>query len=61
MSELIDITIDADEQRIVVHGLSDLRNSLLREGKPTEDVDVAILKIANASPRRRRRADREAR
>ena len=24
MSELIDITIDADEQRIVVHGLSDI-------------------------------------
>ena len=61
MEEQVVIAINPDEQRIVVRGLSDFRNALIREGKPTDDLDDAIIKIATASPRRKRRADREAR
>ena len=61
MEEQVVISINPDEQRIVVRGLSDFRNALIREGKPTDDLDDAIIKIATAGPRRKRRADREAR
>lgn len=61
MQEEITVTMDPTEQRIIVRGLADFRNSLIRDGKPTDVLDNTILKIATASPRRKRRAEREAR
>ena len=50
------------EQRLLVRGLTDFRNGVLRAGRPTEDVDGLILKVIDAPTRReRRRSDREAR
>lgn len=42
------VTLDDFEQRLMVKGLTDLRNDALREGKPTEDVDELILKVIDA-------------
>jgi hypothetical protein len=42
------ITLDAFEHRLIVGGLNDYRNSLIREGRPTEDLNELILKLINA-------------
>lgn len=56
------LSLNGYEQRLMVRGLTDFRNSALRDGKPTEDVDGLILKVIDApSKRRKGRADREAR
>ena len=56
------VTLDSFEQRLMVSALTDFRNDLLREEKPTEDVDGLILKVIDASPQKgRKKADRAAR
>ena len=56
------ITLDDFEQRLLVSGLADFRNDLIREEKPTEDVDDLILKVIDApTQKEKRKADREAR
>ena len=56
------LLLDDFEQRLVVNGLTEFRNDLLREEKPTEDVDDLILKVIDAPTKReKRRAEREAR
>lgn len=56
------IMLDDFEQRLMVNGLTDFRNDLLREDKPTEDVDNLILKVIDAPMKKeKRRSDREAR
>lgn len=56
------VILDDFEQRLMVNGLTDFRNDLLRENKPTEDVDNLILKVIDAPARKeKRRSDREAR
>ena len=56
------IVLDDFEQRLIVNGLTEFRNDLLREEKPTEDVDDLILKVIDAPTKReKRRAEREAR
>ena len=56
------VTLDSFEQRLMVNALTDFRNDLLREEKPTEDVDGLILKIIDAAPQKeRKKADRAAR
>ena len=56
------VTLNDYEQRLMVRGLTDIRNDALRDGKPTEDVDDLILKVIDAPTRReKRRSDREAR
>ena len=46
----------------MVSALTDFRNDLLREEKPTEDVDGLLLKVIDAVPRKeRKKADRAAR
>ena len=56
------VMLDDFEQRLMVNGLTDFRNDLLRENKPTEDVDNLILKVIDAPARKeKRRSDREAR
>lgn len=56
------VILDDFEQRLMVNGLTDFRNDLLREDKPTEDVDNLILKVIGAPTRKKkRRTNREAR
>lgn len=56
------VTLDDFEQRLMVSGLADFRNDLIREDKPTEDVDDLILKVIDAPTKKeKRRADRETR
>lgn len=42
------VTLDSQEQRLMVKGLTGFRNDAIREGKPTEDVDNLILKVIDA-------------
>ena len=42
------IIITKFEQRILVRALAELRNQLLGDSKPTEDVNDLILKIIDA-------------
>ena len=56
------VTLDSFEQRLLVSALTDFRNELLREEKPTEDVDGMILKVIDAVPQKeRKKADRAVR
>ena len=56
------IAVDDFEHRLMVNGLTDFRNDLIKEDKPTEDVDELILKVIDAPTRKeKRKADREAR
>ena len=56
------ITLDDFEQRLMVSGLADFRNDLIRDDKPTEDVDELILKVIDAPTQKEtRKAGREAR
>lgn len=56
------VTLDDFEQRLMVSGLMDFRNDLLRDEKPTEDINDLILKAIDAPTKKeKRRAGREAR
>lgn len=56
------ITLDDFEQRLMVSGLMDFRNNLLKEEKPTEDINDLILKVIDAPTKKeKRRFDREER
>lgn len=56
------VTLDDFEQRLMVSGLMDFRNDLLRDEKPAEDINDLILKAIDAPTKKeKRRADREAR
>lgn len=56
------VTLDDFEQRLMVSSLMDFRNDLLRDEKPTEDINDLILKAIDAPAKKeKRRADREAR
>lgn len=61
-SEKVVVTLDNFEQRLMVSGLADFRNDLIRDAKPTQDVDELILKVIDAPTRKeKRKAQREAR
>lgn len=56
------MTLDSFEQRLLVGALTDFCNELIREERPTEDVDVLLLKVIDAAPQKeRKKADRAAR
>ena len=56
------VTLDSFEQRLLVGALTDFRNELIREERPTEDVDVLLLKVIDVAPQKeRKKADRAAR
>ena len=56
------VTLDDFEQRLMVSGLMDFQNDLLRDEKPTEDINDLILKAIDAPTKKeKRRVDREAR
>ena len=60
--EKVVVTLDDFEQRLLVNGLTDFRNDLLREDKPTEDINELIMKVIDAPTRKeKKKADREAR
>lgn len=60
--EKVVVSLDDFEQRLMVNGLTDFRNDLLREDKPTEDINELILKVIDAPTRKeKKKADREAR
>lgn len=60
--EKVVVMLDDFEQRLMVSGLADYRNDLIRDAKPTEDVDDLILKVIDAPTKKeKRKADREAR
>lgn len=60
--EKVVVTLTDFEQRLMVNGLADFRNALIRNAKPTEDLDDLILKVIDApTQREKRKADREAR
>lgn len=60
--EKVVVTLDNFEQRLMVSGLADFRNDLIRDEKPTEGVDELILKVIDAPPEKvRKKADRAAR
>jgi len=61
-NEKVVVELDDFEQRLMVSGLADFRNDLIRDDKPTEDVDDLILKVIDAPTKKeKRRTDREAR
>lgn len=41
------------EYRLMVGGLAGFRNDLIREEKPTEDVNVLLLKVIDAPKKKR--------
>jgi hypothetical protein len=56
------ISIDDFEHRLMVNGLTGFRNDLIREEKPTEDVDELLLKVIDAPTKKeKKKADREER
>ena len=60
--EKVVVTLDGFEQRLMVTGLADFRNDLIRAEKPTEDVDGLLLKVIDApTQKEKKKADREAR
>ena len=42
------VELNGFEYRLMVNGLSDFRNDLIRDQKPTEDVDNLLLKVIDA-------------
>lgn len=56
------VNVNDYEHRLMVSGLSEFRNQLIRDGRPTEDVDDLLLKIIDAPYRYpKRRTDRDER
>ena len=55
------LVISDDEQGLMVNGLMDFRNSLIKQDKPTEDVNDLIIRIIDAPTKKLWRAEYEAR
>ncbi len=56
------ITVDDFDHRLMVNGLNNFRNDLIKKDKPTEDVDELILKVIDAPTKKeKKKADREGR
>ncbi len=49
------------EQGLMVNGLMDFRNNLLKQDRPTEDVNDLILRVIDAPVKKLRRTEYEAR
>ena len=53
------IQVSDYEQRLMVKGLNEFRNDLIREGKPTEDINTLLLKVIDTPVKKSgRKADR---
>ena len=56
------IKVNDFEQRLLVNGMNRFRNDLIRDDKPTEDIDDLLLKVIDApTQKEKKKADREAR
>ena len=55
------MTLENFDQRLMVNSLVEFKNDLLRQGKPTEDVENLIMKVIDAPPVKEKRRDRETR
>ena len=55
------LILDDVEQGLMVNGLMDFRNHLLKQDKPTEDINQLILRVIDAPTKKLWRADYEAR
>lgn len=54
------IQVSDYEQRLMVNGLNAFRNDLIREGKPTEDINALLIKVIDAPEKKlKRKFDRE--
>ena len=54
------VTLDSFEQRLMVSALTDFRNDLIRDGKPTEDINALLMKVIDALEKKpKRKLDRE--
>ena len=42
------LNLSSFEKRLLVQGMNHFRNNLIKEGKPTEDVDDVLLKLIDA-------------
>ncbi len=42
------LALDDNERRMIINSLNDLRNNLIVQGKYTDLVDEALIKIVNA-------------
>ncbi len=60
MRDVITLTLDPLEQRLVIKGLADFRNLLIENERPFGEVDDLLVKILEASEKRRTK-DREER
>ena len=49
------------EQGLIVNGLMDFRNNLLKQDRPTEDINDLILRVIDAPVKKLRRTEYEAR
>lgn len=56
------LTLDSDEQQLLVRSLYDLRSVQLRKDSPVEPVENLLLRVIDAPTKKeKRRMDREAR
>ena len=46
------IVLDDFQRRLIIRCLNDWRNELIKDGKPTEDVDELLLEVIDAKRRR---------
>ena len=62
MTEKRVITVDDFEHNLIVNGINDFRNDLIRDKQPTEDVDDLLIKIMDAPTiKEKRKTDRATR
>ena len=53
--EKVVVTLSDFEQRVLVKGMSEYRNDLIEDGKPTEDVDDVLLKVIDPPSKKPKR------
>ena len=58
VNEEYNVTLDSFEWRVLVRGLSDIRNIRIAENKPIEDLNDVILKIIDTPPVKNKWRDR---
>ena len=57
MGDEVLVTLDNYEQRLMVRSLNDVRNNLIGDKKPTEDLEDLILKVIDAPKKKRKRRE----
>lgn len=52
MKEKYYIALDDFERRVLVNCLNNMRNRLIADGKPTDDINDILLKVINAKTKK---------